>query len=314
MNRRKNEGGETIARLRDWDRGAAASERLAAQILRVEGYKSVDPSHPLGGPDGLKDVVCERQGGKWIGAAYFPRGQQPFSAIARKFKSDFTGMIQNQANGLAFVTNQELTLSERQELSNLGQPYKIEVLHLERIASILDSPACYGIRLEFLDIEMTKEEQLAFIATRDAVIDKLQETLELLLAKMENIANKGAGSEGSVSIPLHEIKEFRSMLDSVAGSNPYAVDYLGSGNLFGTRPGHVSALKVPLTELREFAQILDRITGAAHEATYSTAVGAFLTGAASGHIGKLHVPIKDLEEYEAKLDRIIAKCRGLPRA
>ena len=56
MAKRQTEGSQTWRQLKDWDRNQKASERLAAHILRIEGYKSADPSHPLGGQDGLKDV------------------------------------------------------------------------------------------------------------------------------------------------------------------------------------------------------------------------------------------------------------------
>lgn len=67
---------ETWHRLREWTDGPGKSERLAAQILLEEGYESLDPSHPLGGPDGAKDAVCVKSGKKFIMAVYFPRGQQ----------------------------------------------------------------------------------------------------------------------------------------------------------------------------------------------------------------------------------------------
>lgn len=157
MSRRRIEGGETWSRLREWTRGQAASERLAAQLLRVEGFSSIDPSHPLGGPDGLKDVICLRDGIRWVGAAYFARGQQSFGETAGKFSHDLGGVTTaNEASsGFAFVTNQELSLGERKQLRENVDDIEFELLHLERIASILDSPQCYGIRLEFLDIEMT---------------------------------------------------------------------------------------------------------------------------------------------------------------
>lgn len=44
---RMGEGRETFNRLLNWDRGQAPSERLAAIILSKEGFKGVDPSHPL---------------------------------------------------------------------------------------------------------------------------------------------------------------------------------------------------------------------------------------------------------------------------
>lgn len=49
---RRNEGRETITELINWDRGQAASERLAGKILKAEGFDDIDPSHPAGGPDG----------------------------------------------------------------------------------------------------------------------------------------------------------------------------------------------------------------------------------------------------------------------
>jgi hypothetical protein len=35
----------------------------------------MDPSHPLGGQDGLKDLICNKEGKKYIVAVYFPRGK-----------------------------------------------------------------------------------------------------------------------------------------------------------------------------------------------------------------------------------------------
>jgi len=121
--------------------------------------------------------LCTRAGEKWVGAAYFPRGQQSFSDIRSKFESDVQGVSKNQANGIAFVTNQELRLRERERLAEDVSPVEVELFHLERIASILDCPANYGIRLEYLDIEMTKEEQVAFMATSYRVIEELQQEL-----------------------------------------------------------------------------------------------------------------------------------------
>lgn len=310
MNRRQTEGAETIARLREWTRGQAASERLAARLLRVEGYKDVDPSHPLGGQDGLKDVVCERDGVRWIGAAFFPRGQQPFGSIKDKFRGDLAGVSHNGANGIAFVTNQELTLGERDQLILLAGPTRVDLLHLERVASVLDAPACYGIRLEFLDIEMTKEEQLAFFAERDAAIGRFQESLDRLAARIHGLAQRGTSDEGSVSVPLDEIREFKSILDSIAGEKPFTFSYFSPGS-FGAAPGHMSGLSVPLDDLRKFAEIVDRITGSPG-LSFSTAVSAYSGGPASGHVSRLHVPLDEIREYEAALDRIIAKRRQLP--
>jgi hypothetical protein len=88
-----NRWDETWHRLRDWTNGQAPSERLAAQILLHEGYKGLDPSHPLGGKDGKKDAVCQKDGQQWLMAVYFPRGQQSFKVIKKKFLDDLRGCL-----------------------------------------------------------------------------------------------------------------------------------------------------------------------------------------------------------------------------
>ena len=134
---RSRDGRETWRRLLAWDRGQAASERLAGHILRIERFQAIDPSHPLGGPDGLKDIICARDGKKWIGAAYFPRGEQPFAKTAKKLADDLEGISKASVDGLAFVTNQELTLAERADLKASGAPHSVDVFHLEYSARIL---------------------------------------------------------------------------------------------------------------------------------------------------------------------------------
>jgi len=172
------EGRETFNRLLNWDRGQAPSERLAAIILSKEGFKGVDPSHPLGGKDGLKDMVLSFNGKRWIGAVYFPRGQQSFSDIKSKFTHDLSGIGANNAEGLAFVTNQEIRLSERKILTEIAPEVDVQIYHLERIASLLNTPSCYGIRMEFLDIEMSKEEQLSFFADNEQRLSRIESTLD----------------------------------------------------------------------------------------------------------------------------------------
>ena len=174
---RMSEGCETFNRLLNWDRGQAPSERLAAIILSKEGFNGVDPSHPLGGKDGLKDMTLSSDGKRWIGAVYFPRGQQSFPDIKKKFAHDLDGVKANNAEGLAFVTNQELRLGERKILTELMPEVDVQIYHLERIASLLNTPSFYGIRMEFLDIEMSKEEQLSFFADQDQRLVRIEGTL-----------------------------------------------------------------------------------------------------------------------------------------
>ena len=209
MSRRQTEGAETWRRLLNWDRGHSASERLSAHILRFAGYSSVDPSHPLGGPDGLKDILCEKDDKRWVAAVYFPRGSKNFSDVKYKFIDDLEGVQDNNADGLIFLSNQELTLGQRDQLIEEANNVDVDLFHLERIASILDSPPNYGIRLEFLDIEMTKEEQLAFMAASHRTIIELRQELMKIASYIEQ------------SESLRE--EFEKVRESDMPKDPYYV-------------------------------------------------------------------------------------------
>ena len=190
---RQTEGNETWKTLREWIKQSAAAERLAGLILLNDGFSTVDPSHPLGGRDGIKDIVCIKDGKKWVAGAYFPRGQKSLSDIKDKFLSDSRGKENNQVDAFAFVTNQELKLSDSEELqSELDFP--VEIYHLERISLLLNSPSLYGVRLEFLDIEMTKEEQLAFIADRDKLIIDIQAGIARIEAQVDTKSKANAVS------------------------------------------------------------------------------------------------------------------------
>jgi len=189
-NRRRINGEETWYRLQEWTKGQAAAERLSNHIIDSDGYESIDPSHPLGGRDGIKDMVCIKSNIKWVAGCYFPRGQKSFKTIKEKFLNDLKGVEVNNVDGLVFITNQELTLSERQELKDLTE-HHIDIFHLERIVGILNSPVNYGVRLEFLDIEITIEEQLAFFAERDKKYQQITNTLE----KLEKVMKKDKNSQ-----------------------------------------------------------------------------------------------------------------------
>lgn len=143
---------ETWHRLLNWTYSQPQSERLSAQVLYAEGFRDIDPSHPLGGRDGGKDALAVKDGKRWIMAAYFPRGQQPFADIRAKLTADWSGVEANDAHGMAFVTNQELRLSERRKLvDSVDGP--VEVFHLERVAGILDRPKMHPPRQQYLYID-----------------------------------------------------------------------------------------------------------------------------------------------------------------
>jgi hypothetical protein len=149
----RNRYDETWHRLLEWTKGQPPSEGLAGQILLSDGFSDFDPSHPLGGKDGGKDAIARKAGVRFAMAAYFPRGQQELSSIREKFINDLAGAKRSTVGGIAFVTNQELRLCEREELKEIGRPLDVELYHLERITAILDKPEMARVREQFLDIE-----------------------------------------------------------------------------------------------------------------------------------------------------------------
>ena len=94
-------------------------------------------------------------------------------------------MKRNKANGIVFVTNQELRLSERKELTEIDDDMDVQIYHLERLTTLLNSPENYGIRMEFLELEMNKEEQLAFFANQNQKISNIEAALEKLTIGLE---------------------------------------------------------------------------------------------------------------------------------
>src|SRR5258706_3930420 len=99
---------DTELRLSFWRDGSTKAEQLAASALRLSGYDEIDPQSPLGGPDGKKDILCQKGGLAWIAAVYFPNAPVSFSAIKKKYKTDLEGAPTGPKR-FVFVTNQSLT-------------------------------------------------------------------------------------------------------------------------------------------------------------------------------------------------------------
>ena len=59
------------------------------------------------------------------------------------------------------MTNQDIKSADRKLLTQEGGVV-VDLYEVERIRQILDDPRGYGVRLEFLEIEMTRDEQLSF--------------------------------------------------------------------------------------------------------------------------------------------------------
>lgn len=290
-----------------WRKGDIASERLAAHILKLEGYTSIDPIHPLGGQDGLKDIICMRDGKKWIGAAHFPAEKVTISKIQKKFLADLKGVNKNNANGIAFVTNQRLTETQRKELIKSANQSntEAEIFHLEKILGILDSPTGYGIRLQFLDIEMNKDEQTSFIATRDKEILEFRtyvgEKLDQILKGKPSLSNE-------IYILKQQIGDFFEGTQKHNFVTTFLSEYLPHQltieefTEFGKQLEKIESL-LPSTnnQLDIFLSNMRRIVG-----TKSFGFANLLNSMVDKPINLEDVQ-NQLTEYERKLDRIISK-------
>ena len=121
---------DTEYSLREWRGGRVQSERLAASLLHIEGYTSVDPQCPLGGADGSKDLLCEKHGWKYVAAAYFPTTNKTFAEVKSKYEGDLLGVSKNSADGIVFITNQHLTLGERNSLVQIAVDQGLSLIHI----------------------------------------------------------------------------------------------------------------------------------------------------------------------------------------
>ena len=175
----------------NWDKGQALAERMSAKVIHIEGYEEIDPQSPVGGRDGTKDIICSKNGLKFVIGCYFPNGQKNFKAIKDKFENDKLGVLKNNAQGIIFITNQKITPTERITLCS-GNQFEVTIYHGERVLGILDSPKGYGVRLEYLNIELTKEEQISFLNNHIDLKENF-EKIENALNEIKKVTNRLAG-------------------------------------------------------------------------------------------------------------------------
>lgn len=187
----------------NWGNGSAEGEYLAAAILLIEDYESVDPSHPQGGPDLGKDLKCQKEGLIFVGACYFPPDstQKKFTDLRNKFKADLKGVKKHGPDGFLFLTNMKVSLKERKTLEALAQKDRLKVCniyHLEKIRALLDSPLGYGAREKFLAIVMSDSERTSAlqadkvktVARMDQRIAAQKKLLKQSLADKKNLISQ----------------------------------------------------------------------------------------------------------------------------
>ncbi len=203
--------------LKTWDQQSTTAERLCADILRLNGFKDVDPQQPRGGKDGGKDILCSKDGTTFVAACHFPHDSVSFAKTRKKFSDDLAASKKHARDGFIFMTNQHLSPTERTTLETIAGNggKRALVMHLEYLRVALDSPRGYGVRLRHLRISMTAEEQFAFFAaTRDEVADAIAENsraIDRLAAKIE----RGAAAQVELAMKTTAV-----VLGAVGGADP----------------------------------------------------------------------------------------------
>lgn len=157
----------TSVLLAQWEWQSTAAERMSADILRVDGFSGIDPQCPLGGPDGGKDILCEKGGLTFVAACYFPTSDQDFATSRTKFDDDLKSSLKHKRDAFIFMTNQKLTPGERGDLERRAakKGKRCIIYAREHLRVALDSPQGYGVRLQHLRVPMTTEEQAAYFSS-----------------------------------------------------------------------------------------------------------------------------------------------------
>ena len=175
----------TNERLRNWlDGNQPARERMCLSLLKLQSkYSDVRPRRPRGGPDGSRDIEAVYNGTTVVwGAVGFRNGASDCPEDRRetkkKFRSDLAAALKKSAELEAFVffTNVDLRPSDERQLIETAK--KKGILHVniydrERLRTLLDAPEGFAVRLDCLDIELSKEDQLSFFDRFGSDLEKL---------------------------------------------------------------------------------------------------------------------------------------------
>jgi hypothetical protein len=171
----------TDERLRTWLNSQPERERLCLDLLPYLGeYTQVQPRRPMGGPDGARDLEARLNENLVVwGAVGFRNSPSDSSEdkawVKKKYRTDLSSALGKNSSlrGFVFFTNVDLTPGEVSELCFHAASQGIEhseVFYRERLRQVLDSPAGYGFRLQYLDVGMSKEEQISFLDNYNEIL------------------------------------------------------------------------------------------------------------------------------------------------
>ena len=205
-------------------------------------------------------------------------------------------------------------MGERDELIRIAGLARVDLFHLERMASILDSPQCYGIRLEFLDIEMTKEEQLAFFWTLTSAMDRWRDQVNEILEAISKagILSDAVSSEGIVKLQrsLTSMSDFPLMRLSISLQRTTEELAAFQNKLATTSDIPLMRLSIALQRTtEELAAFQNKLATTSDIPLMRLSIALQqITETLDSFQNKLHSLSSDeLREYEIELDRILTK-------
>jgi hypothetical protein len=197
---------ETDERLRHRPDSSKLRERLCADLLSLDKrFSQVRSRNPKGGPDQGRDMEALFEGRALaFGAVGFIDGANDSAShrrqIKKKFRDDLESALRHQADLEVFIffTNVALTPADQDEVRNFAIGLKrrlvVELFTREQIRATLDTPMGFGLRLGYLDIEMSKSEQASFFAAFgkeiQATIARKFTDLDRSMARLEFLADK----------------------------------------------------------------------------------------------------------------------------
>lgn len=131
-------------------------ERMCADILNGQGYQTVEPIAPTGGPDGGKDIVFYEGETKCVSFVTLRKD------IKKKFAEDLQKLkIHDGFDKIVLFSNQKISQKQRKDFykSTEKKGIHLEIYDLERLRSLLDVPL-KDIRKKYLHIDDEVSEKI----------------------------------------------------------------------------------------------------------------------------------------------------------
>jgi hypothetical protein len=173
-------------------------EQMCRAVLALDPhYSDVRPRHPLGGPDGGRDIEAILDTARIAyGAVGFHNGANDSAEqkkqIRKKFSADLRSALRAGAELKAFVffTNLHFTVGEQDKMKEKARQAGLdqcEIYDRERIRIELDSPAGFFIRFQYLGIPLSEAEQASFLARYG---DRIQEVVSTGFQRIERTLSR----------------------------------------------------------------------------------------------------------------------------